>query len=45
MTAGMIAPAWMRQWITAEQYESWSEERCAGVERSLDHAVAPGGSR
>ncbi|MEV0023603.1 hypothetical protein AB0H45_15500 [Streptomyces atroolivaceus] len=26
MTAGMIAPAWMHLQISAEQYDSWSEE-------------------
>lgn len=28
----MIAPVWMHQQITAEEYDSWSEERCAGIE-------------
>ncbi|ADP78757.1 Uma2 family endonuclease [Pseudofrankia inefficax] len=28
----MIAPAWMHEQITAEQYDSWSEEQCAGIE-------------
>src|SRR3954454_1740811 len=28
----MIAPYWMRQQVTAEQYDSWSEEQCAGIE-------------
>ncbi|MEV5599253.1 Uma2 family endonuclease [Streptomyces sp. NPDC052496] len=32
MTAEMAAPAWMRTQITAEQYDSWPEEQCAGVE-------------
>jgi Uma2 family endonuclease len=32
MTAEMIAPAWMHTPITAEQYDSWSEEQCAGIE-------------
>ncbi|WP_299532752.1 Uma2 family endonuclease [uncultured Streptomyces sp.] len=32
MTAEMIAPAWMHQQISAQEYESWSEEQCAGVE-------------
>ncbi|MEV7509609.1 Uma2 family endonuclease [Streptomyces sp. NPDC089922] len=32
MTADMVAPAWMHTQITAEQYESWSEEQCAGIE-------------
>jgi Uma2 family endonuclease len=28
----MIAPAWMHHQVTAEQYDSWSEEQCAGIE-------------
>ncbi|WP_329314666.1 Uma2 family endonuclease [Streptomyces sp. NBC_01262] len=32
MTAEMVAPAWMHAPITAEQYNSWSEEQCAGIE-------------
>jgi|SRR6185369_2472990 len=28
----MIAPAWMHQQVTAEQYDSWSDEQCAGIE-------------
>ncbi|WP_405586809.1 Uma2 family endonuclease [Streptomyces sp. NBC_01190] len=32
MSAEMIAPAWMHERITAEQYDSWSEEQCAGIE-------------
>ena len=32
MTAEMIAPGWMHQQITAEQYDSWSEEQCSGIE-------------
>jgi Uma2 family endonuclease len=32
MTAEMVAPAWMHEPITAEQYDSWSEEQCAGIE-------------
>ncbi|MGW1462859.1 Uma2 family endonuclease [Streptomyces sp. NPDC002308] len=32
MTAEMVAPAWMHQQISAEQYDSWSEEQCAGIE-------------
>lgn len=32
MTADMVAPAWMHAQITAEQYDSWSEEQCAGIE-------------
>jgi Uma2 family endonuclease len=32
MTAGMVAPAWMHEQITAEQYDSWSDEQCAGIE-------------
>ncbi|AUY48159.1 Uma2 family endonuclease [Streptomyces sp. CB01881] len=32
MSAEMIAPAWMHRQITSEQYDSWSEEQCAGIE-------------
>jgi Uma2 family endonuclease len=32
VTAEMIAPAWMHTQITAEQYDSWSAEQCAGIE-------------
>ena len=32
MTADMVAPAWMHSQITAEQYDSWSAEQCAGIE-------------
>jgi hypothetical protein len=32
MTAEMVAPAWMHQQITAEEYESWSEEQCADTD-------------
>lgn len=32
MTADMVAPAWMHTQITAEQYETWSAEQCAGIE-------------
>ncbi|GAA3383200.1 Uma2 family endonuclease [Cryptosporangium minutisporangium] len=28
----MIAPDWMHHQVTAEQYEFWSEEQCAGIE-------------
>ncbi|MFJ7268953.1 Uma2 family endonuclease [Streptomyces sp. NPDC099050] len=32
MTAETAAPAWMHEQITAEQYDSWSEDQCAGIE-------------
>ncbi|KIF68230.1 hypothetical protein HY68_05615 [Streptomyces sp. AcH 505] len=32
MTAEMVAPAWMHTQISAEQYDSWSDEQCAGIE-------------
>ncbi|MER7756055.1 Uma2 family endonuclease [Kitasatospora sp. NPDC097643] len=32
MTAEMIAPEWMHRQITSEQYDSWTEEQCAGIE-------------
>ncbi|AEH10471.1 MULTISPECIES: Uma2 family endonuclease [Protofrankia] len=42
----MIAPAWMHQQITVEQYDSWSEEQCAGIE-IVDGmvVVSPGASK
>jgi Uma2 family endonuclease len=46
MTAEMVAPAWMHEQITAEQYDSWSEEQCAGIE-VVDGmvVVGPGASK
>ncbi len=32
MTVEMVAPAWMHQQVTAEQYATWSSEQCAGIE-------------
>jgi Uma2 family endonuclease len=32
MTAAMVAPAWMHEQVTAEQYGMWTEEQCAGIE-------------
>ncbi|RZD74755.1 Uma2 family endonuclease [Streptomyces albidoflavus] len=32
MTAGSVAPAWIRSQISAEQYDSWSEQQCADIE-------------
>ncbi|MER6299495.1 Uma2 family endonuclease [Kitasatospora sp. NPDC001539] len=32
MTAEMTAPEWMHRQITSEQYDSWTEEQCAGIE-------------
>ncbi|MEV0334707.1 Uma2 family endonuclease [Nocardia sp. NPDC050717] len=32
MTAETAPPAWMHEQITAEVYDSWSEEQCAGIE-------------
>ncbi|WP_223198665.1 Uma2 family endonuclease [Solihabitans fulvus] len=32
MSAEMIVPAWMHAQITAEEYDSWSEEQCACIE-------------
>lgn len=32
MAADMPAPSWMHEQITAEEYDSWSEEQCAGIE-------------
>jgi Uma2 family endonuclease len=32
LSADMTVPAWMHERVTAEQYGSWSEEQCAGIE-------------
>src|SRR5580765_3355872 len=32
MTAEMVTPAWMHDQVSAEQYDSWSAEQCAGIE-------------
>ncbi|WP_374628946.1 Uma2 family endonuclease [Frankia sp. AgPm24] len=32
MAAERVAPAWMHEQITAEQYDSWTAEQCAGIE-------------
>jgi Uma2 family endonuclease len=32
MTVGMVAPAWMHQQVTAEEYAAWTKEQCAGIE-------------
>ncbi|MFJ1745425.1 Uma2 family endonuclease [Streptomyces sp. NPDC088116] len=32
MPAEMVAPSWMHAQINVEQYDSWSEEQCAGIE-------------
>ncbi len=32
MITETIAPAWMHEQITPEEYDSWTEEQCAGIE-------------
>lgn len=32
MTMQMVAPEWMHTQITAAEYDSWTEEQCAGIE-------------
>ncbi|XVV16417.1 Uma2 family endonuclease [Actinoplanes sp. CA-131856] len=32
MTAEMVVPAWMHEQVSAEQYASWTDEQCAGIE-------------
>ncbi|WP_327148247.1 Uma2 family endonuclease [Nocardia sp. NBC_01329] len=32
MAIETIAPAWMHEQITTAEYESWSDEQCAGIE-------------
>lgn len=46
MAVDMVAPAWMHSQITAEQYDSWTPEQCAGIE-IVDGivAVAPSASK
>ncbi|GAA1673470.1 Uma2 family endonuclease [Kribbella yunnanensis] len=46
MAVDMVAPAWMHTQITAEQYDSWTAEQCAGIE-IVDGivAVAPSASK
>jgi Uma2 family endonuclease len=29
---GMVAPAWMHDQVTAQQYATWTEDQCAGIE-------------
>jgi len=43
MTVEMVAPAWMHQQVTAEQYAAWTEEQCAGIE-IMDGMVVVGPS-
>ncbi|WP_435195086.1 Uma2 family endonuclease [Streptomyces sp. NRRL F-5630] len=43
MTAERVAPAWTHTRISAEQYDSWSEEQCAGIE-IVDGMVVTGPS-
>ena len=32
MTAEMVAPAWMHEQVTAQEYATWTEAQCAGIE-------------
>jgi Uma2 family endonuclease len=32
VTTDMVPPAWMHEPISAEQYEAWTAEQCAGIE-------------
>ena len=32
MATEMVAPAWMHEQVTAEEYATWTEEQCAGIE-------------
>jgi Uma2 family endonuclease len=43
MTVEMVAPAWMHQQVTAEQYAAWTDEQFAGIE-ILDGMVLTGPS-
>ncbi|GAA5048586.1 Uma2 family endonuclease [Nocardia callitridis] len=46
MAVATVTPAWMHQQITAVEYDSWSEEQCAGIE-NMDGMVVvrPGASK
>ncbi|MFI1522050.1 Uma2 family endonuclease [Kitasatospora cineracea] len=46
MAAEMVAPEWMHHQITADEYDSWSEEQCTGIE-IVDGmvVVSPGASK
>lgn len=46
MTAGMVTPAWMHQPVSAEQYQTWTEDQRAGIE-IVDGmvVVSPGASK
>src|SRR4051812_16926938 len=43
MTVEMVAPAWMHEQVTAEQYATWTAEQCAGIE-IVDGMVVAGPS-
>lgn len=43
MTTETVAPAWMHEQITSEEYDSWTEEQCAGIE-IVDGMVSVGPS-
>jgi hypothetical protein len=32
MAAEMVAPVWMHEQVTAEEYATWTDEQCAGIE-------------
>jgi hypothetical protein len=32
VTAEMVTPAWMHEQVNAEQYATWTEAQCAGIE-------------
>jgi len=32
MSAEMVTPAWMHEQVTAEEYATWTEAQCAGIE-------------
>ena len=43
MSVEMVAPAWMHQQVTAEQYAAWTDEQCADIE-IMDGMVVVGPS-
>ena len=40
MTVEMVAPAWMHEQVTAEQYATWTAEQCAGIEIVVKSSLA-----
>jgi hypothetical protein len=44
MTTETTPPFWMHELVTAEQYDSWPEDQCSGIE-IMDGTCSPASSR